>query len=257
MLYLTCIFDIPEIFWPSVFYNSLYIHVLECSIPWPNPPILHRFFSNRAACHLKLHNFIKCVEDCSKVSKVFNITVQDAILSWLPRARASQIWASEGKVSRVWFFFFFFFLSQPYSIHWFSTIYGPQGTQIPPPPSGKRFRSWPVYPRYSYSGWKDNAPAHKSLVGMAAVRDWFWSGWSPSIFWFGTILLFSVPQHGKTLGWEAVGHICSWGHFWGSGWELLYHGNPSAATPIEEVCGPQGRIWWKTNHIWSNSTIAS
>ena len=26
----------------------------------------------------------------------------------------------------------------------------------------------------------------------------------------------------------------------GPGRELLYHGNPSAATPIEEVCGPRG-----------------
>ena len=31
----------------------------------------------------------------------------------------------------------------------------------------------------------------------------------------------------------------------GSGWELLYHRNPSAATPMEEVCGLQGRLYWK------------
>ena len=41
------------------------------------------------------------------------------------------------------------------------------------------------------------------------------------------------------------------------GWELLYHRNPSAATLMEEVCGLQGRLCWKINHIWLNSTIAS
>ena len=78
---------------------------------------------------------------------------------------------------------------------------------------------------------------------------WLWTGWSPSILWFGPIWLFSVPQHEKkkTLGWEAVsdrwwGHICRWILFWGSGWELLYHGNPSTATLMEEVCGPQRRL---------------
>ena len=77
-----------------------------------------------------------------------------------------------------------------------------------------------------------------------------------------TIWLFSVPQHDKTFGWEAVlawwwGLIFSWGLLWGSGWELLYDRNPSAATPMEEVCGPQRRLYWNINHIWSNSTIAS
>ena len=62
--------------------------------------------------------------------------------------------------------------------------------------------------------------------------------------------LFSVPQHEKTLGWEAVsdqwqGNICSGDLLGGSGWELLYHGNPSAATPMEELCGPQGSLCWK------------
>ena len=41
--------------------------------------------------------------------------------------------------------------------------------------------------------------------------------------------------------------------------ELLYlvHKNPSAATPMEEVCRMQGRLCWKINHILSKSTSAS
>ena len=48
------------------------------------------------------------------------------------------------------------------------------------------------------------------------------------------------------------GHICSWGLFRESIWEFLYHGNPSAATPMEKVFGPQpqGRLCWKINTIW-------
>ena len=77
----------------------------------------------------------------------------------------------------------------------------------------------------------------------------------PSIFsWFGTIWLFSVTQHEKTLGWEAVsdwwGHICSWGLFRGSRLEFLYHVNPRAATSMEEVCWLQGRLFLKINHVW-------
>ena len=45
------------------------------------------------------------------------------------------------------------------------------------------------------------------------------------------------------------GYICSWWLF--QGWELRYHRNPSAATPMEEVYGLQGRLCWKINHIWS------
>ena len=57
---------------------------------------------------------------------------------------------------------------------------------------------------------------------------------------------FLFPNMKKNMAVELLsdwwwGHICSWGLFWGSGWELLYHRNPSAATSMEEVCGPQGR----------------
>ena len=43
---------------------------------------------------------------------------------------------------------------------------------------------------------QDNAPAHKSMVAMAAVCDCgFWTGWLPSILiWHH---LFSAPQHEK------------------------------------------------------------
>ena len=58
------------------------------------------------------------------------------------------------------------------------------------------------------------------------------------------------------LGWVAV--LDRW---WGPnksavedffsepGWEPLFHGNPNAATPMEEVCGPKGGPCWKINHI--------
>ena len=62
---------------------------------------------------------------------------------------------------------------------------------------------------------------------------WLWTGWSPSVlppsFWFGTIQIFSVPQHennswlGSKIGPWWWGHICSWGLFRGLGWELLNH----------------------------------
>ncbi len=29
-----------------------------------------RLYSNRAACHYKIRNLIKCVEDCTRVSKL-------------------------------------------------------------------------------------------------------------------------------------------------------------------------------------------
>ena len=48
---------------------------------------------------------------------------------------------------------------------------------------------------------------------------------------------FLFPNKKTTLGREAalgwwLGHIC---FFWGSGWEVLYHWNPSAATPMAEL----------------------
>ena len=78
---------------------------------------------------------------------------------------------------------------------------------------------------------------------------WLWTGWSPSIFsWLGTIY-FLFPNIKKKFGWEAVSdrwwghrHICGWRLFRGSGWELLYHRNPSTATSMKEVCGLQGRL---------------
>ena len=54
---------------------------------------------------------------------------------------------------------------------------------------------------------QDNAPAHKSVVAMAAVCDCgFWTGWSPpySPDLAPCIYFPYVPQHEKTLGWEAV-----------------------------------------------------
>lgn len=53
---------------------------------------------------------------------------------------------------------------------------------------------------------QENAPTHKSVVAMVAVRD---CGFElvdhPITFsWLGTTTLFSIPKHEKTLGWEAV-----------------------------------------------------
>ena len=45
------------------------------------------------------------------------------------------------------------------------------------------------------------------VCGCNGCCAWLWlcTGWSPSIFsWFGTIWLFLVLQHEKTLGWEAA-----------------------------------------------------
>ena len=73
---------------------------------------------------------------------------------------------------------------------------------------------------------------------------WLWTGWSPSIFsWFGTIWLFSVPQHEKPLDWEAVsdwywGHICSWGLFGGS--------DESFYTQESKHSNTDGRSVWTT-----------
>ena len=110
---------------------------------------------------------------------------------------------------------------------------------------------------------QDNAPAHKSVVAMAAVV--LWTGWSPSIFsWFCTIwLLFSVLQHEKTLGWGAVSDRW-WGHYL-----LLITFSRirmrASSTTGTKRCNTDGRSVWtageimlkKVNIIWSSSTIAS
>ena len=100
-----------------------------------------------------------------------------------------------------------------------------------------------------------------SVVAMAAVCACSFElvdhpPYSPKISLFGTIWLFFVPQH-RTDD-EVTGIVCRiWGLFRGSGWELLYHRNSSAATSMEDMCGLQGRLCWKIIHIWSKSTIAS
>ena len=104
-----------------------------------------------------------------------------------------------------------------------------------------------------HQDWQDNAPAQKSVVAMAAVRDCcFELVDHPSYIFliWNHLTIFCSPTWKKPLGWEAVldrwwSHICSWGFFRGSGWELLYHGNPNAATQMEIVCAPQGVLCWK------------
>ena len=107
---------------------------------------------------------------------------------------------------------------------------------------------------------QDNVPAHKSVVAMAAVRDCGFelvdhSLYSPEVWHHLTIFCSPTLKDtwlGSSLSDRWWGHSCiySWGLFRGSGWVLLYHENPSAATQMEEVCGLQRRLLcWKINHI--------
>ena len=131
------------------------------------------------------------------------------------------------------------------------------------------FREWPGKLPKGVPFYQDNAPAHSGLLCVTVAWKW--------LITLHILLichhLFSVPQHEnnkiKTLGWEVISDrwaekqyrtdeeviiICSWELFGGSRWELLYHGNPSAATPMEEVCGPQGETILKNKPDLSNST---
>ena len=100
---------------------------------------------------------------------------------------------------------------------------------------------------------QDNAPAHKPVVAMAVVRDCgfelvdhppYSPDLAPSIFcsptwkkqntWLGSSIVLVMRSYLQLRTF-----------FWGSRWELLYHGNPSTATPMEEVCGPHRKLCWK------------
>ena len=120
------------------------------------------------------------------------------------------------------------------------------------------------------SGWKSRAvsPGRCSCTHVCCWNGWcawlwFWTGWWPSIFsWFDTIYLLSVPKHEKHLAGKQYWTddkviICSCGLFSRIRMRASIPRGPSAATPVEEVCWPQGRLCWKINHIRSNSTIAS
>ena len=89
---------------------------------------------------------------------------------------------------------------------------------------------------------------------MAAVHDWLWTGWSPSIFSsFGTIWLFSFPQHEKTLSWESAIE-----DFFEDQDESFYTTGIQALQHRWEKCvDRRGDYVKKINHILSNSTIAS
>ena len=101
------------------------------------------------------------------------------------------------------------------------------------------------------SPWQCYCPQVCGSNGCCAWL-WLWTGWSPSILsQFGTIwLFFCSPIMKKTpLCWEAVsdrwwGHISSVENFFEDQDESFYSNvrNPSAITPMEEVCGPQGRL---------------
>ena len=103
------------------------------------------------------------------------------------------------------------------------------------------------------------------------TRLWLESLLCVTLNWFITHHILLIWHHlticcsptWKTLRWEAVsdrwwGHISSWGLFPRIRMRaFIIHGSPSAATPMEDVFGTQGRLCWKQNYIWSNSIIAS
>ena len=127
------------------------------------------------------------------------------------------------------------------------------------------FMNWPGKLMKGVLFHQDNAPADKSVVAMAVVHN---CGFKLVdhlhifLIWHHLTIFCSPTKKTHTLAgkryWtDMMGHICSWKHFRGSGWELLYHRNWKAVTPMEEVCGPHGRLCGRIGHIWSNSTIAS
>ncbi|OWF47556.1 dyslexia susceptibility 1 candidate gene 1 protein homolog [Mizuhopecten yessoensis] len=56
---------------------NAYTHALRLN------PKMHGLYSNRAACHLKLRNYFKCIEDCSKA--------MDLLLPPVPQNAASRV----------------------------------------------------------------------------------------------------------------------------------------------------------------------
>ena len=114
---------------------------------------------------------------------------------------------------------------------------------------------------------QDNAPAHKSVVAMAAVRD---CGievvdhppYSPELAPSDYSLFPNMKKKNNTWLGSSIGSndevISAVEDFFEDQDENFYiHRNPSIAAPMEEVCGPQERLCWKINQIWSHSTIAS
>ena len=108
---------------------------------------------------------------------------------------------------------------------------------------------------------QDNAHAHKSMVAMAAVCDCGFAlvnhpPYSPDLVPSDYLLFPNMKKHLAGKQYRTDDEVISAVEefFLGSGGKLHYHANPSTATPMEEVCGMQGRICWKINHIWSNST---
>lgn len=68
---------------------------------------------------------------------------------------------------------------------------------IKPKPLGKLMKAVHFY--------QDNAPAHKSLVAIAAVHNLLRTDWSPSIFcWMAPLDNFLCSNMKKTLSWEAL-----------------------------------------------------
>ena len=111
---------------------------------------------------------------------------------------------------------------------------------------------------------QDNAPAHKSVIAMAAVCDWSFElvDHPPYSLDLAQSNYFLFPNMKKHLAGSRIRPMMrsylQLRFSPGSGWKLLYHGIPSAATLMEEVCGPQGKlhVCWKIN-IWSNMTTTS
>ena len=118
---------------------------------------------------------------------------------------------------------------------------------------------------FPYIAWKTDKGSPVS-PGQCSCRQvcscngycawlWLWAGWSSSIFsWFGMhyLTIFCSPTKPHLAGKqyrtddEVINYLQLRTFSRIRMRASLYHGNPSAATPMEEVCGPQRRIMLTT-----------
>ena len=108
---------------------------------------------------------------------------------------------------------------------------------------------------------QDNAPAHKSVVAMAAVRDCGFElvDHPPKdlhilLIWLHLTIFRSptwIQKHLAGKQYQTDDEVISAVEDFFEDQDesfRLYHGNPSAATPMEKVCGPQGKLYYLKNN---------
>ena len=112
---------------------------------------------------------------------------------------------------------------------------------------------------------QDNAPAHKSAVTMAAVSGCgfeladhppYSSDLAPSDYFLFPNMKKHLAGKQYLTGDEVISAVEDFFEdqdesFYTTGIQTLQH------LWMKCVCGLQGRLFWKVNHIWSNLTIAS